>query len=492
MKPTCPAPDETTRRSAGAARPRRTLADLPGPRGLPVIGNLHELHADRWHLEFERWWRAFGDVFVVRMGRQPILVVAEGELVRDVLQRRPAVFRRTRAIEDVSREADMVGLFSADGEAWRKQRQLINPTLHARHVEGFFPSICEITGRLRDLWSRAADERAARDVLGDLMRYSVDVTSTIAFGRDLNTLGGGPDALQEHLQRVFLGLNRRILAPLPYWRYLGLPADRAYDRALLAVKRLIFELVAAARRELEGGAGGVDQPARPRTLLELMIVARDGENPRAHLSDAEVYANVLTMLLAGEDTTANTLAWILYYLASRPDVQARAREEADRVLGGGLIPTLEQSKRLEYTGAVTQETLRLRSAAPLLYLEANHDTVIGDVAVPAGAGVVVLTRATGRKPEYFGDPESFRPERWLGGASPMLPHEPRMALAFGSGPRVCPGRSMALLECAVTVGMVLRSFTVQLADHTAPVRERMAFAMQPEGLRIRFTKRARA
>ncbi|WP_434041921.1 MULTISPECIES: cytochrome P450 [Sorangium] len=487
MKPICPAPDDSTRRSAEAARPRRTLADLPGPRGLPLIGNLHELHPDRWHLEFERWWRTFGDMFVVRMGRQPILVVAEGELVRDVLQRRPAVFRRMRTIEDVSREAGMVGLFAADGEAWRKQRQLINPTFHARHVEGFFPSIREITGRLRDLWSRAADEGAARDVLGDLMRYSVDVTSCVAFGRDLDTLGGGPDALQEHLQRVFLGLNRRMLAPLPYWRYLGLPADRAYDRALVAVKRLILEIVAAARRELEGGA---DRPARPQTLLELMIVARDGDNPKAHLSDAEVYANVLTMMLAGEDTTANTLAWILYYLGSRPDVQARAREEADRVLGGGLIPTLEQSKRLEYTSAVTQETLRLRSAAPLLYLEANHDTAVGDVAVPAGAGVVALTRAIGRKPEYFSDPESFRPERWLAGAPATLPHEPRMALAFGSGPRICPGRSMALLECAVTVGMVLRSFTVQLADHTAPVRERMAFAMQPEGLRVRFTKRA--
>jgi cytochrome P450 len=489
MKAIRPAIDDPARRGEGAPRPRRTLAELPGPKGLPVIGNLHELHPDRWHLEFERWWRVHGDLFVVRMGRRPILAVADGELVRDVLQRRPSVFRRTRAIEDVSREADLVGLFSADGDMWRRQRQLINPTFHPRHVESFFPSICEITGRLRGVWARAADERAARDVLGDLMRYSVDVTSSVAFGRDLNTLDRGPDALQEHLQLVFLGLNRRILAPLPYWRYLGLPADRAYERALVAVKRLILELVTAARRELEGGA---DQAARPRTLLELMIVARDGEDPKARLSDAEVYANVLTMLLAGEDTTANTLAWILYYLGSRPDVQARAREEADRVLGGALIPTLEQSKRLEYTGAVTHETLRLRSAAPLLYLEANHDTAVGDVAVPAGAGVVALTRAAGRKPEYFGDPESFRPERWLGGATATLPHEPRMALAFGGGPRICPGRSMALLECAVTVGMVLRSFTVELADPAAPVRERMAFAMQPEGLRIRFTRRASA
>ncbi|WP_437596463.1 cytochrome P450 [Sorangium sp. So ce590] len=487
MKATLPAMDDSIRRGAEPARPRRALADLPGPRGLPVIGNLLAIHPDRWHLEFERWWRVHGDLFVVRLGRRPILVVADGELVRDVLHRRPAVFRRMRTIEDVSREADMVGLFSADGDTWRKQRQLINPTFHARHIESFFPSICEITGRLRDLWAQAADERAARDVLGDLMRYSVDVTSSVAFGRDLNTLARGPDALQEHLQRVFLGLNRRILAPLPYWRYLGLPADRAYDRAVVAVKRFILELVTAARREIEGGA---DRPARPRTLLELMIAARDGEDPKARLSDAEVYANVLTMLLAGEDTTANTLAWILYYLGSRPDVQARAREEADRVLGAALIPTLEQSKRLEYTSAVTHETLRLRSAAPLLCLEANHDTAVGDVAVPAGAGVMALTRAAGRKREYFGDPESFLPERWLAGAPATLPHEPRMALAFGGGPRICPGRSMALLECAVTVGMVLRSFTVHLADHTAPVRERMAFAMQPEGLRIRFTRRA--
>jgi cytochrome P450 len=381
----------------------------------------------------------------------------------------------------------VIGLFSAEGEVWRRQRRLINPTFHPRHIEGFFPHIEQITSRLRERWARAADEAAACDVLCDLMRYTVDITSAISFGRDLNTLERGPDALQRHLELVFPALNRRLLTPLRYWRYFRLPADRALDRAIAAVRQLVLELVAAARRELEGGA---DPAARPRTLLELMVASRDEEDPKVRLSDAEIYANVITMLLGGEDTTANTIAWMLYYLGKRPDIQARAREEVDSVLGGGLIPTLEQSRRLVYVSAVTQEALRLRSAAPLLYLEANHATTVGDVRVPAGTGVVVLTRAAGKKPEYFGDPESFRPERWLEGAPSLLPHEPRMALAFGGGPRVCPGRGMALLVCAVAIGMVLRSFEVHLPDPAAEVGERMAFAMQPEGLRVRFARRA--
>jgi cytochrome P450 len=136
---------------------------------------------------------------------------------------------------------------------------------------------------------------------------------------------------------------------------------------------------------------------------------------------------------------------------------------------------------------VVQETLRLKSAAPLFFMEANEDMVLGDLRVEAGAAVWLLTRALALQSESFQAPLAFDPARWLGSSGS---HDPRASLAFGAGPRVCPGRSLALLESAAVGAMVARNFDVALAEGSEPV-ERLSFTMKPVRLRIRFSPRPR-
>lgn len=466
----------------------RALDSLPGPRPLPLLGNSLGLKPETIHITLENWAKVYGEIYRCYLGPRCVLVLSNPEVMRKVMIDRPATFRRVSNLEKVLAEMKAVGVFGAEGENWRRQRRLLNPGFQPAHLETFYPSIATITQRLLGLLERAANEAQTVDVLPLIMRYTVDVTSIFSYGLDLNTLEKGADVVQRHLEEIFIVLQERVTAPFPYWKLL--PGTRPVDRALVAVRKLMMEIIAAARQTLEREP---ERVAKPRTLLDAMLTARDEEQGGSRLTDEEIFANVIILLLGGEDTTASTITWMLHYLASKPELQARARQEVDSVLGAEAVASLAHLKKLPYVGAVAQEVLRLRAPVPVNLLETNVDTVIDQVAVPAGTTVFCCIRVPGRDKSLFGDPDNFRPERWLPDPPPdVLPHSPMTMMPFGAGSRVCPGRNLGLIESSLVTSMVLRRFEVEVADPSAPVRERNNFTLQPVGVRLRFRKRAQA
>jgi cytochrome P450 len=301
----------------------------------------------------------------------------------------------------------------------------------------------------------------------------------VSLGEDLNTLERGSEGLQRQLETIFGMLLRRVLAPIPYWRYFKLPADHALDRALSAASKSINGMIARAQRKL------ADDPARaaaPQTLLEAMLVA--ASSGAEQLTEAEVLANVFTLLLGGEDTTANTLAWMVYFLALHPDVQGELRSEVDRVLGDSS--TLEEHARIAempLLTAVVHETLRLKGPAPFVSLAPARDLRLADIDVPAGTPVFALLRAIALRMPGMHKPESFDPHRWLNLSSAARAELARSSMPFGAGPRICPGRQLALLECALAISALIKRYQITLAS-PGPIRECFDFAMEPEGLRV--------
>jgi cytochrome P450 len=193
------------------------------------------------------------------------------------------------------------------------------------------------------------------------------------------------------------------------------------------------------------------------------------------------------MLLAGEDTTANTLSWLLHLLHRRPEAMARARDEARRVAAGADPLTPEDLSRLEYIDACLSETMRLKPVAPFMVLEALRDTQIADVQVPAGTMLWCAMRHDALQAQHFADPLAFKPERWLGEAAGS---SKRVATPFGAGPRMCPGRYLALVEMKMLLAMVLSRFDIQSvsAPRGAEAQERMSFTMVPVGLQMRLRR----
>jgi cytochrome P450 len=222
-----------------------------------------------------------------------------------------------------------------------------------------------------------------------------------------------------------------------------------------------------------------------------MIVAAD--QPDSGLDDRHVAGNVLTMLLAGEDTTANTLAWMIHLLQRNPQALQRVQREVRTLAPDPAAYRFDQMEQLVYLEACASETMRLKPVAPFIALQALRDTVVADVAVPEGTLVWGVLRHDSVSAPHFARPEAFEPERWLDGApQPLSAAAKRAAMPFGGGPRMCPGRYLALLEMKMAMAMLLSSFDILAVDTPGdgPAEERMAFTMNPVGLRMRLREPA--
>jgi cytochrome P450/nitrite reductase/ring-hydroxylating ferredoxin subunit len=474
-------------REGVATSGQRGVDDLPGPRGLPFLGALPALDLERLHHTMELWARRFGPVYRVSLGNRSVVAVSDHALIQQALRERPRTFRRLGNLEPIFRELGIAGVFSAEGVEWRPLRRLTMEALSPAHLGSFYPVLREVAGRLQRRWSAEADAGRPIDIEEDFKRFTVDVTTRLAFGHDLNTLEQEGDVLQRSLELVFPGINRRLFAVVPLWRHLKLPAERRLERAVADVLELLRGFLGAARKRL---AASPDRAARPATFLEAMILARDEDGEP--YSEGQILGNAIEILLAGEDTTALTLSWAVHELCDHPRAVAALKEEAGRVLRGATTPAdPDEVARLEMAGAVASETMRLRPVGPLIFLDTIEDVVLGDLALRAGQTLALLMRPPAVAPDHFVDPAAFRPERWLAQAAGAA-HDPSANMPFGSGPRLCPGRSLALVEMRVALATLFGSFSPERVGARSDVEERFAFAMGPRGLRVLLHRRPAA
>jgi len=474
-------------RGPGRIVAKRTLDDLPGPKGLPFLGNIHQLDPTKLHLILERWAAQYGPVYLFKMGSARVVTLSDPKWCDQVLRARPETFSRQSQIAPVSSEMGIAGVFSAEGNAWRTQRRLAMLALAQGHLRGLYPKLQTVTTRLKKRWERLADAGAPLDIVEELKRFTVDVTTLITFGHDVNTVEQGDDVIQRKLELVFPAFNRRLFALFPTWRLIRLPRDRRLDRALAELRAWLGELVVAERARLANEPGRAEKPSN---FLEAMLSARDDEG--RPFSDDVIFGNLMIMLLAGEDTTAFTLGWAVHQLCDCPEGVMELRRESEELLGpSDVAGDFETANKLAFAGAVANETMRLRPVAPIVVvLDAKVETVVGDLLVPNGTRVAVLMRPAACDPDHFVEPQAFRPRRWLGetaGAHDISAHIP-----FGSGPRLCPGRVLALLEMKLLLSMLYRNFNVERVGGAEDVRENFAFTMSPVGLKVRLRRRSSA
>lgn len=465
------------------AAPLRQIADLPGPSGWPLIGNALQLDTERIHLVLEDWCGKYGPLFRFRIGRTDVLAVADTALIAQVLRERPEQFRRGAVMSDVIEEMGFSNVFPAEGDDWRRQRQIWNRAMGAQKLKTFHQELFEVTGRLLKRWRSAAAEGAVIDIQSDLMLYTVDVTMRFALGHDANTLENPAGAIQRHLDKIFPALGRRISSVFPYWRYLKLPADRELDRALKGAYDEVTILIEQAKARM---AAHPELREQPTCLLEALLVAHEADG--APLSERELFGNTLGALAAGEDTTANTIAWMIYFIAQDADIQRRLQAEADAVLADGdLLRDAENFNRLPLVDAVMNESLRLKPVAPFMFAESNVELTLGDLRIPANTPIFLLLRVGCLKGSEYSQPKAFLPDRpW---AHATTPQAVRPNMPFGFGPRICPGRTLAISEIRSVTAMLARNFTVSLVPSAAPVGERLAFTMMPTNLHVRLEAR---
>ena len=463
----------------------RSLDDLPGPKPLPLIGNLHQLNPTKAHLILEEWAARYGSIYQFWMGPRRIVATTDPASIDDVLRARPETFRRPENMDRIISELGVKGVFNAEGEAWRPQRKLSVAAFAQRNLHRLSP-IQKVAGRLKTRWDRSASAGETLDVVEELKRFAVDVTMLIVFGHDVNTVEQGDDVIQSELGVILPAINRRLFALIPTWRYVQTRSDRRLNRAFVNVRAWLGGLLAEARIRLKTE---LERTQKPSNFVEAMVTASD-ENGKP-FSDDVIMSNLLTMLVAGEDTIAFTVAWAIHHLCDNPRWASEIRREADEILGASIVAgSHDVASRLVCAGAVASETMRLRPVVPISFHDANVDTSLDQYFVPKRTTVAPLLRPAAVDPANFFDPSAFRPERWL--EDSIRPHNVSAYMPFGTGPRMCPGRSLALLEMKTLLSMLYKNFDVDRVGASADVSELFrGLTMAPAGLSVRLRSRLR-
>ncbi|MCA9771064.1 MAG: cytochrome P450, partial [Myxococcales bacterium] len=358
------------------------------------------------------------------------------------------------------------GLIVSEGDFWRRQRRLIQPAFHPRRLDGYAPAMVACTERLARDWNSGE----VRDLHDEMVSLTVAIAVRTLFGVDRDDaavmIRGHLRAMNRYFERPF--------GMVGFLKWLPTPTILGYHRARRAVDDFVYRIIDERRRsEAEGD-----------DLLSRLLAARDEDGSR--MSDRQLRDEVMTLFLAGHETTALLLTYTLYLLARNPEAESRLLAEFDAVLGG-RTPAAEDVPRLVYTQQVIRESLRLYSPSYAFARECVEADEMRGWRVPVGTTMVFSQWAVHRDPRTYEDPEAFRPERWTPAFMEGLP---RFAyFPFGGGPRVCVGAEMTMLEASLVLPTILQRFRLRVRDG-APLRLRPSIALRPEGgLPMRIEKR---
>jgi len=413
----------------------------PGPRGHWLLGNLGEFRRDVLGLMTESA-RTHGDVVRFRLGPQVIHLLNHPDHVVHVLQKNAGNFdKRTRSASFI-RSVTGDSLLTANGEAWQRQRRLLQPAFHHAHIAGFARQMTAATAAMLSDWRPRAANGEVLDVASEMMRLTYTIVGRTLFSAEV----GGDAGTIERAMEVILPHTFGRLGRVVNWPdWVPTPGNRTFRKALRAIDGVVYRIIEQHRAAQS--AGGPDGD-----LLSMLLRIRDPETG-AGFDDTQLRNETITFLLAGHETTANALTWTFHLLSRHPGVEARLREELDDVLGG-RVPTPEDVPRLAFTKRVIREAMRLYPPIWIIERRVVDDDTVGGFHLPAGSAVVVAPYALHRHPGFWDAPDAFDPARFEG---PV----PAAYIPFGAGPRFCIGSEFAMLEAQLIVAMVLQSYRLR-------------------------------
>ncbi|WP_295823306.1 cytochrome P450 [uncultured Deinococcus sp.] len=407
----------------------------PGPRSRSPLGQARVLRADP--LGYMRHLRvAYGDVLSFRVGPREILLVSDPAAAREVLVDKAASFRKGRGIQKM-RDFLGSGLLTAEGAEWRTHRRLMQPAFHRPALAGMAADIVAATRPTLERLHGAAQAGEPVELGGEMLRVTLRAISAVLFGTGLSD--AELEVVERELPPLLERTTQRVRAVVDLPAHWPTPANRRATRAGAALDTVVARIIAQRRAAPEPGSD----------LLGLLLAARD-EDGGGGLTDAEVRDEVMTLFLAGHETTANLLTFLFLEFARHPDVQARARAEVRAVLAG-RDPDAADARALPYVNACIQEALRLYPPAWIVPRQATEPVTVAGYDLPAGANVSVNIFLMQRSARFWPRPAMYDPQRWLVGA-----RTPDAFMPFGAGARMCIGNHLALLEATLITAALLQ------------------------------------
>jgi cytochrome P450 len=402
-----------------------------------------------------------GDSVLLKFGPVRAIFLYNPEDIQQVLTANHSNYIKATRGYKVLRQLLGFGLLTSDGEFWKRQRRIAQPAFHRKSIAGFHHVFVGESERMAREWAARTDPETPVDVADEMNHLTLRIAAKTLFGADVDE-----DTVGEAL-RVILGRFHDLASSaLPAGHLLPTLENYRFFRAKRSLKGIVRRIIAKRRK----------RPAGETDLLALFMGAHDEETGES-MTDAQLQDEVLTMLLAGHETTANVLSWTLLLLSRHPEVARKVRDEIEREVAGPT-PTLEELPRLTYLSQVLKETMRLYPPAWMIGRYAVEEDKIGGKRIPKGAYVYMSQYANHRDARYWPNPEAFDPERFAEG---MDAERPRYAYyPFSGGQRKCIGDHFAQMEALAIVACLFRGHDFHL-DPAHAVEMEPSVTLRPKG-----------
>lgn len=415
---------------------------------------------------------AKGPLCFTRLLGKRIYFVNDAQYVKRILLDNVANYPKSVTYRNNLRPFLGDGLLISEGDFWKRQRRLAQPAFHLRRLKVLAAAMAEAATRMSAGWRHGE----VMDVMAAMNAVTMEIVAKTLFGAnvssDIGEVAEAMTGLQEATGRV------RLTAFFDLPEFLVRPRGLRFTRAVATLDRIVNRIIADRRASGRGDTAARDD------LLSMLLEARDEETGEG-MTDRQLRDELVTLFLAGHETTAISLAWTFHLLAQNPDAEAKLHAEVDEVLGTGFAaraaPAFEDLERLPYARMVAEEALRLYPPAYVFSRRAAGDDQLGPWRMPKGAHIVISPYALHRRPDYWPEPEAFRPERFAPDVSNVPADRPKHAyLPFGGGPRICIGNSFAMMEHAIVLAAAARRWRLEsIPGHE--VRTEPRITLRPRG-----------
>jgi cytochrome P450 len=419
------------RRPQGPAAARRKFP--PGPKG-----NLNKFQCAALGF-MTKCARKYGDVVMFRFVNVRRALLCHPDHVEYVLAAHYRQFKRGRALQ-LTRRVFGNGLLTSEGDFWLRQRRLAQPAFHRDRIDACGRVMTAYPEQMLEKWRGGW----RIDLHDAIMRLTLRIVAKTLFDVEvIQEANAVPEAVEIFMDQ-FVGLRSlaRRLVPQSF----PTPKNRRFWRAVKKLDEIIYRIIARRR---ESGKDSGDP-------LSMLLAARDEDGSR--MTDEQLLDEILTLFLAGHETTAVSLTWTPYLLSLHTDIEARLHSEMKNTLGGRALD-LQDMRLLPYTERVVKESMRLYPPAFVIGRQALDDFKIGGFDVPARTQVLMSPWVIHREPRFYAKPDRFNPDRWT---EDCMKHLPRYAcLPFGGGPRQCIGNSMAMMEAVLVLATIAQRFQLR-------------------------------
>ncbi len=415
--------------------------------------------------------KEYPSIAEIKILHRTLVFISDPKLVRDILQTNQKHYSKSSIYEHLKLLLGE-GLVTSEGEMWKRQRKLIQPSFHKQYINNMFDTMLACTNEMLEEWKVKAEKGESFDIWEETKAVTLQIIGKTMLSTDVKTEARPISTSLAYMGGAIKDKSVKLIN-FPLW--VPTPSNMAFKSHRKVLDEIIYKII--GERKKSGNTKG--------DLLDMLMESRYEDTGEA-MPDKLLRDELMTIFIAGHSTTATALAWTFYLISQNKDVYEKLKKEIDEVVGDSEI-TFQHLQQLKYTKACFNEGMRLYPPVWLFGRLADRDNKVGDYIIKKGTDVLISPFIVHRNEDYWTDPETFNPDRWE--TEEVKGMDKFAYFPFAAGPRMCIGNNFALLEADIVIAKIIQRFEFDYVGEASPVIEASTTLRVKDGIFMKIKSR---